>query len=387
MRGRGWWLVWVQHAPEMQPLLFQAVGLLASLLPGLRELRAPFTSGVLWLAVVYFAAPGFVDQVGAIGSSLSADLSALNLNELVAPAAIVAFAYLLGLVAQGTVTPLVKAGGSLVMRLVDLVEARRGYATEDRRAVYRRPKWFFSLPQRFELHAWPLNLAGRSLMIDAINSRLSGVGMPSRAAMCFPYDSVIRGLKYMAPQLTSSAPAQFQEYDRLRAEVELRVAVVPALLALSFVVPLEPRPVAVSGAIFICIVLSLQVGKGVRESSNLLANAAYLGYLKSPSLEGLAAELESLKNNKPYSDGGWIAAMVTALDKLGLYDEASAVAAEAAINMDKLEDLRDALHALPSTSDYREIIRRAVEGYEEPPSAEELVRRMLGRQGSETAAE
>lgn len=132
--------------------------------------------------------------------------------------------------------------------------------------------------------------------------------------MMYPIETLSSNIRFSAAQLATTAPTQYQEYDCLRSEVEVRVAVAPPLVALAIVLTVRPRGVALVGTILVSALLLLQAAKNTRAVSNILANAAYLEQLKIPSLEGLAAELEKL-DPKPQTTGAWLGAMIIALEK------------------------------------------------------------------------
>lgn len=99
------------------------MGFLATLLPGLRELRAPLASGLLWLGVLILSVPANL-------SSASTDaLARLNgdLFGIASPTIAVGAAFLLGILAQSLVTPLINRVGLWARRLVRRIEDRENY--------------------------------------------------------------------------------------------------------------------------------------------------------------------------------------------------------------------------------------------------------------------
>jgi hypothetical protein len=77
---------------------------LASLLPGVRELRAPLASGLLWLTVLYLSAPHVFEEFNR-APTVSAALTALGSAGIAGTVILGALAYLFGLTAQGVITP------------------------------------------------------------------------------------------------------------------------------------------------------------------------------------------------------------------------------------------------------------------------------------------
>jgi hypothetical protein len=338
------------------------LNLLASLLPGVRELRAPFASGLLWLATFYFAVPGAVVEFVEAPAMKSA-IDALGGPAAVTTVALAGLAYVVGIAIGGVTAPLTSLLGQLLLRFMVWFGAKRIYiATDEWRGPLRQPRWFFRLVMRMELNVWPLTVAGRSLLIDALQARLSKVGVPGSASIMFPLDNVLSNLRFSAAQLASTVPSQYQEYDRLRSEVDLRVAVVPPLVALATVLPVGPKWPVVGGAIFIGVMLWVQAAQTTRAANDLLGNSAYLDQLKVPAIESLASELEKV-SPKPASSGAWIAEMIMTLDRLGLFDDSEALLEEASY-LDDMVDQKDVLAALPDGSFQRDRLASAAKRYE-----------------------
>jgi hypothetical protein len=177
----------------------------------------------------------------------------------------------------------------------------------------------------------------------------------------FPLENVLTNLKFSAAQLASTVPSQYQEYDRLRGEIDLRIAIAPALIALTIAMPVTPKGVAIVGTSFIALMLWIQAARTSRQANDLLANAAYLDQLKMPAIESLASELEKL-SEEPATTGAWIGEMIMALDRLGMYDDSAALTEEASY-LDDESDQKDVLQALPQESDQRAQLAAAAQRY------------------------
>jgi hypothetical protein len=177
----------------------------------------------------------------------------------------------------------------------------------------------------------------RGLVMDADGRILAKVGVPGSAALMFPLEHVLASLPFIAPQLAQSAPTQYQEYDRLRAEVDFRIAIVPPLIVLACVLPFNARPwLIVAVAICGAVLLMQSVGQG-RASMDILANAAYLGYASAPIVQSVADYLAQLES-PPGAVGEWVAAMIIGLDKTGFFDERETMLEEATeLNEDDFE--------------------------------------------------
>ncbi len=162
--------------------------------------------------------------------------------------------------------------------------------------------------------------------------------------MMFPIEYVIAGLAPCAVQLSQSAPVQYQEYDRLRAEAELRMAVAPPLVILVVLLPVSAGPWLIVAGTVSALVLLLQAARNVRASYDLLAHSANLDYLEVPLIKSVAAALEKI-DPKPTSRGEWIAAIIVGLEELGFYDEWQSTLDEAA-ELDQPEDREAVLRYL-----------------------------------------
>lgn len=335
------------------------MGLLASLLPGVRELRAPFAAGALWLATIYFLIPDVFNSFTA-DPTVAAGLKAVQVSGITSTVLLGAIAYLLGQTAQGTIAPAVRFLGSRVLRLGVWLDSKRTRLSSDgERAPLRRPYSLYRTLRALQVNIWPLTSAGRGLIIDAVQSRLSRSGVPGSASLLYPFESLLDNLQVNSSQLASTAPLQYQEYDRLNAEIELRLAVTPALVALASVIPLPSRVVPVAIASFVAVVLLTQAAKNVRDANDLIATAAYLEHLKLPALEGIASELDKLVD-KPSTKGSWIAAMVLALNRIGQFEESRSLLEEATF-LDDEEDRLEVLRNLPADSWERELFEKAEE--------------------------
>ncbi|GAA4899947.1 hypothetical protein GCM10023405_20360 [Streptomonospora salina] len=146
--------------------------------------------------------------------------------------------------------------------------------------------------------------------------------MPAGASLMFPVERAVNDLPYGAPQLSEVAPTQYQDYDRAKNEAELRMGIVPALVFLSFVVPLNGRPwvIIITGAM--CAVLLVQSTAQSRSAYNILANAAYLDYITIPVAQAVADFLDNLAPRiRPENEGQWIGSFVWALQQRGFFEE------------------------------------------------------------------
>ncbi|MEU6748172.1 hypothetical protein ABZ914_18310 [Spirillospora sp. NPDC046719] len=127
-------------------------------------------------------------------------------------------------------------------------------------------------------------------------------------------------LHFAAPQIANSeASTQYQEYDRNRAEYELRMGIIPPLLGLAIVAPIRGRWWLICIALVVCSVLAMQAVTQLRASNEILATAIYVEQAKIPMIESVSDYIESLES-KPTNDGEWMGAIIRALEQQGYYE-------------------------------------------------------------------
>jgi hypothetical protein len=204
--------------------------ILGSVLPGLREIRAPIVAGYLWLVLAWILIGQDLDTRPHDGVLASFYDLGHEVGRLGVAVAVGVVAYLVGAVSQsvGEIIPSVAASDrsgvrrllrpfDFFLRPVPRVEMRpieridRAVA-EARRAVERagpnlRPEQITRL---------------RSEAYNELDDRSDLALLDARSELRLP-----------ATALLSDKPELFGEVDRLRAEGELRLAVVPPLIALT----------------------------------------------------------------------------------------------------------------------------------------------------------
>jgi hypothetical protein len=221
---------------------------LASVLPGLRDLRGPLASGYLWLITIWLAVASRIpDQDpnrGVVGDlyNLSNVLSALGV------AVVLSFgAYLLGAMTEGLMEFPIRA----------FPEARRSSESERRlhNAVRERTTAVRTraglVVERIERY---LSAEGQDLgsveeaELKRHVSHLRDVADPNDPEGNLDVDDEFRAryLKdnddLLAARLLVAEERLFQVYDRWRAESEVRLGVVPPLVALTIELTARAHP-------------------------------------------------------------------------------------------------------------------------------------------------
>ncbi|MEU7654875.1 hypothetical protein AB0C41_22995 [Micromonospora taraxaci] len=188
---------------------------------------------------------------------------------------------------------------------------------------YPRPQFLHKRAYALESATNPISGTAHTLLHDAISNILGRASVPGSAAQIFPVGLLTPSIRYAAAQLSVTAPSLYQDYDRLKSEGELRVVIVPPLLALAVVAPLNGKAWIILAVLVACAVLLVQSISQQRAANDILANAAYLDQVSLPTVQAVVETLKSLSES-PTSNGEWMGALVVALEKRGFFDEARA---------------------------------------------------------------
>ncbi|RKE07955.1 hypothetical protein C8E86_2795 [Catellatospora citrea] len=283
------------------------------------------SAGLLWLAsLVLLLAPvrnkllTDTEQAKAIS-----DLAASWPTPVVVPAAL-AIAYVLGSVMIVLSSSLMRVVGQ---RILNATSRLASYGVNNRTGVVRNPKALFRTAQRLS-RAWsPISLTARGFIFDAQLNSFIKVGVPGISAITYPVEPALSTLGHSAAQLAITAPALYQEYDRLRSEAEFRLGCAPPLAFLATVAPLNYKPWIITAVVTGCLVLILQAVTQTQSANDILANSAYLGHISIQTVEGLAEAIKQM-TPVPNTEGGWIAAIIVAMERRAQYEEKDAVIAE-----------------------------------------------------------
>jgi hypothetical protein len=291
--------------------------ILSSIVPGVRELRTPLTSGLLWLAViVVFGVTHHIILIPPSGVEIELrHLSSIFAAVLFVPA-ILTGALLLGNVMTALTDPLLCILGRWARdSILHLFDSILNSGRVSPRGYIRRQK------NRFASRTRTVSNSARGLVMEANSRALAKVGVPGSAAMMFPLDEVINSLSFTAPQLSQTAETQYQEYDRVRSEVQFRLAIVPPIIALAAVLPTSGKPWVLIAAVVAGLILLLQAVGQERQSMDIVANALYLGYVTVPMVQSISEYLSGLPS-PPEELGEWLGVMAQGLWERGYFEEA-----------------------------------------------------------------
>ena len=317
---------------------------LASIIPGFRALRTPVAVGVLWIIdIVLFLISHHtrfhIDHADvATANTLLPDWSGL-----VALPIILAAAYLLGSVMMSLTGPILEKIVDFYRWMLAKIVAPYRQNENSRFGEPGRYPWrkrFDKIARRSDL----ISLNAHSLLYDYVISALTDAGAPGAAAMMFPVAHLHDKLANTASQLSQINSTQYQEYDRIQAEAEFRVAIVPALVTTSCLIPISRHWLLILGVVIGSIVLLAQSVSLKRAANDILASATRIGYLEIPEVKSLSTSLASL-DRKPTSDGEWIGAIIVALHRRGFFDEADALIREST-ELDQQSDVGELVRYL-----------------------------------------
>jgi tetratricopeptide (TPR) repeat protein len=244
---------------------------LTSLLPGLREIRAPLISGYMWLTFFFLVFHGDFPSSSHPGEALKPlfelgdRLSAFGVATVASVAA-----YLVGSAAQELL--------KIVARLLPPVTP-----------VYAEPGTHFSKVGRDDIRRFV------EIKLEEVRSRLFQVALsPGERGVDEEPGTrkVERELPLIRTLLLGERPELVGEIDRLQAEADLRITVAVPLAALVLYLAL-----AASGgwlvALLPAFLLFAQGYKRQVDAGNLIAKALRVGKANAPVLESLEASAEA----------------------------------------------------------------------------------------------
>lgn len=323
--------------------------ILASALPGARDLRAPLIAGYLWLLLLWLGLEPHVHRAGATGALAAAFNLGDSIGKVGLTVAVSVLAYLLGCISQ-ELSPAVRrlvviARRGLVVTADSLAFAGLSEQIAERIDVEQRA-WLQE--HRPIIHSVLATVPAQPMRnIDerdadayihekhTVRDRLDQIRdfatqAPQRderdaatwRRLCMFIDELLtrrsalleqvrNEMRLPANLLVGDQPELFAEVDRLRSESELRLIAVPPLVSLTVFLSVAMSPIWLAVAPLITV-LAIQGTQRYEESTGTVANAAYFGKLRlvsiasyrdwvqqmappqpelSPSVEGGLAEL------------------------------------------------------------------------------------------------
>jgi hypothetical protein len=207
------------------------MSILSSALPGFRDLRAPLIAGYLWLLFGWLLADPDFDREHAEGLLRSLLDLADTAGDLATAAAVSVAAYLVGAVSRELSALLATTTRRLVTSLAALQVrwSRSPFPLPPRFRFGRRVYVTLNLVLGERTQAARVSADRLRDMVDQQAVLLRDAADDAVQAL---REGLQRELEFPATLLVGEQPATFAEADRLRAEGELRLAVVPPMVAL-----------------------------------------------------------------------------------------------------------------------------------------------------------
>ena len=302
--------------------------MLTSLLPGLRDLRAPLSAGAIWLLAIWFVAepsvPGSEEATGIAASAyrLGGLLSAIGLVTVLGFAA-----YMVGslsvFVFSGPLRGVIRTSASAEgFRLDGLSSSGKEALQQVARDSLQRLEEILSLSgygvdDVLQGAARPAPEPDGKIAPRPLRAR-----RPPRAAMLTASSVpttpqhgqeqerrlaslVVRDLDVIADaQLLGRENDVFSAVDRNQAELDFRVAVIPAILALTVCLAVRQPSVALGAAVVLlgvttAVGLMLDAARQLRKANDLLLNLLEHDRVSAPSLTRLEAKAMDLSDQSP----------------------------------------------------------------------------------------
>ena len=343
---------WIESHPSYLQLtrllgVTVTVEFLASIIPGFRALRTPVAAGALWLLdiailLISHHAHFHINHYDIVtANSLLPDWIGIVVLPIV-----LALSYLLGSVMMSLTCPVLRKIIDLYRSAMTQIAAPYRMSANSRGHDWHSRPWRMYI-DRLARRSNPLSANAHSLLYDYAISTLTSVGAPGAAAMMFPASHLHDKLTHSAIQLSQVNPTQYQEYDRIQAEAEFRIAVVPPLILTSAIIPISLRWLLILGVAACCLVLLVQSVSLTRTANDVLASATRAGYLEIPEMKSLAAYLTD-HSAAPGTVGAWIGAIIVGLDRRGFFEESGALIREAT-ELDQEYDVSQLVSHLEST--------------------------------------
>jgi hypothetical protein len=270
--------------------------MLASLLPGVREIRAPLAAGYLWLFALWLALEPFPTAKEATGLE-AAVIDLADAATPVAVAVVLSFvAYLVGSLSDVLVRRYrgrlakpahARARFGRMSGVPNLLCSRNSYyslrvvaAERVREAESRQKaagKSLQSLPGEFRP---PGELVPGKTLASAVADQLA--------------DLAVFELPLISTRLMWEQPELFSAVDRLRAEAELRWSLPLPLAVTLLVLAIRAHWTWILGLLLVAVIL-YQAEQRERQAGDLVVDAIWIGRVEAPAFERLrrAVELEA----------------------------------------------------------------------------------------------
>jgi len=280
--------------------------MLSSLLPGLREVRAPVAAGFAWLVALWFLVEPVWDRDPSADRVVGSANRLMDTLSLVGQGAVLSFlAYLVGsfsvFLFSGPLLSLIRVSTDSDARpLAGLSDLGRVSLTQVAADGRQRLEGALALSGVGVDEVLGLVAPLPDLSQPAVLSSTTVLPTPEERQEREIAARVLRDLPVVAnAQLLGHEPEVFAAVDRSQAEVEFRGALVPALLALAVAVAVVTVPqvawagvLAVVLGVLAAVGLMLDAARARRDSNELILSLMEHGRITAPSV--LRAESAAL---------------------------------------------------------------------------------------------
>lgn len=257
------------------------MGVLSSLLPGLRTLRAPLAAGYIWLLNIWLL---FGDQLPSRDEAAGLVERLYDLEGVVSEVGMVLalsfVAFLVGAISEtGSRYILMMFPGSHIVRA-----SYAQFLDRETRRLGIRHRLAKEELERVQAAARDMN-EGRVLVRQGIRGYR-------------PVDdefgvTALREMGRIRARLMAEQTALYGEHDRIQSEAEFRVTIVPPLVFFVVTVALSVHPLWLLA--LAPLGLLLYQANGLRsQAGQVLVAAVTSGKVKSPYLENLEAEIQQV---------------------------------------------------------------------------------------------
>lgn len=268
--------------------------MLANVLPGLREVRAPLLGGYLWLFALWLV---YYPQVRGKTEDYVVLASIGDVAEAGTPiavgVAVSVIAYLVGSLTDGTLQgarkTVAKRYAPEILADPDYAPSIRAYSSMEILAdgIVKDAERRLGA-RNAEIADLPDALFGDAFSLDVAEDDRS----PERLSSALQAD-IVAELPLVATRLMVESPELYASSDRLRAEAQLRFSVALALPAVLLVAAMQYSALWALGGIA-CAIFYSQAQVRARESSDLLVDALLIGKVEAPAAQRLHKAVDEL---------------------------------------------------------------------------------------------
>ncbi|WP_163722587.1 hypothetical protein [Mycolicibacterium psychrotolerans] len=275
--------------------------ILASALPGFRDLRAPLAAGYMWLVFLCMLIKPDINTRPSNEVAAAVYDLAVTAGPIWIGLATGIVAYLIGSVSQAA-SPLLSQGMTAYFRRFDKSAGERIKKGDWGRITraYRRVAAVGTGSQHDVIHEYEMQAAGRLYQHPTItedgkfvnpDKEIGEKGSAARRAL-------EAELELPATLLLGNEPMLFSEADRLKAERELRLAVVPPLFVITMYLACTQSRWWLLALIPVVVLLAQGHTRNLAFRS-LMIGAVQLGVVRSQSVENFKSWVENIPAHTP----------------------------------------------------------------------------------------